>query len=267
MWIIILEAIIGVAAYFIMRSQLAKSYPIDFIKSVKWMLIAPIVQVLVFAPIGYLATHSSEIVETVDKLSRISTYTPLLGEDVNSLANFGIENGIINDTAMQNSHMGDLVMSAGISLIIGFIGIILFLIAAFILFRGIFGTIKEKLVKMANTVATITILVVGLSVAWIMTCANKAISFSDESGRYYGFIVMLVLAFVLIPFSMKFNHATSVYYSGKKDKENIATQKPQLQNKSETSKVEQLQELKNLLESGVLTQEEFDTEKQKILNS
>lgn len=66
---------------------------------------------------------------------------------------------------------------------------------------------------------------------------------------------------------MKFNHATSVYYSGKKDKENIATQKPQLQNKSETSKVEQLQELKNLLESGVLTQEEFDTEKQKILNS
>lgn len=76
MWVLILEIIIGVVAYFIMKSQLVKIYSADFVKSVKWMLIVPIVQVLVFAPIGYLATQASEVVETVDKLSRIDTYAP-----------------------------------------------------------------------------------------------------------------------------------------------------------------------------------------------
>ena len=80
--------------------------------------------------------------------------------------NLGIEYDLINDTAMQNSHMGDLVISAGITQIVGFIGVILFLIMAFLQFRGIFGTVKEKLVKKANIVAAMAILVVGLSFAW-----------------------------------------------------------------------------------------------------
>lgn len=166
MWVLILEIIIGVVAYFIMKSQLVKIYSADFVKSVKWMLIVPIVQVLVFAPIGYLATQASEVVKTVDKLSRISTYAPFFGEDVNYLVNLGIEYDLINDTAMQNSHMGDLVISAGITQIVGFIGVILFLIMAFTQFRGIFGTVKEKHIKMANTIAAMAILVVGLSFAW-----------------------------------------------------------------------------------------------------
>ena len=166
MWILILEIIIGVAGYFIMKSLLTKTYNADFIKSVKWMLIVPIVQVLVFVPIGYLATQASEMVETVDKLSRISTYAPFFGEDVNYLVNLGIEYDLINDTVMQNSHIGDLVISAGITQIVGFIGVILFLIMAFLQFRGIFGTVKEKLVKKANIVAAMAILVVGLSFAW-----------------------------------------------------------------------------------------------------
>ena len=232
MWVLILEIIIGVVAYFIMKGQLVKIYSADFVKSVKWMLIVPIVQVLVFAPIGYLATQASEVVETVDKLSRISTYAPFFGEDVNYLVNLGIEYDLINDTAMQNSHMGDLVISAGITQIVGFIGVILFLIMAFLQFRGIFGTVKEKLVKKANIVATITILVVGLSFAWVVSCTSWAINSSDD---YFGFICMFVLACILIPFSMKFHqqllrivfanpcilipfsmkfhHAVSLYYS------------------------------------------------------
>ena len=35
MWILILEIIIGVAAYFIMKNLLTKTYNADFIKSVK----------------------------------------------------------------------------------------------------------------------------------------------------------------------------------------------------------------------------------------
>ncbi len=262
MWILILEIIIGVAAYFIMKSLLTKTYNADFIKSVKWMLIVPIVQVLVFVPIGYLATQASEMVETVDKLSRISTYAPFFGEDVNYLVNLGIEYDLINDTVMQNSHIGDLVISAGITQIVGFIGVILFLIMAFLQFRGIFGTVKDKLVKKANIVATITILVVGLSFAWVVSCTSMAISSSDD---YVGFICMFVLACILIPFSMKFHHAVSLYCSGKNDKIIVPTTQRQSSNNG-SSKVEQLRELKKLLDEGFLTQEEFDNEKGKILN-
>ena len=262
MWVLILEIIIGVVAYFIMKGQLVKIYSADFVKSVKWMLIVPIVQVLVFAPIGYLATQASEVVETVDKLSRISTYAPFFGEDVNYLVNLGIEYDLINDTAMQNSHMGDLVISAGITQIVGFIGVILFLIMAFTQFRGIFGTVKEKRIKMANTIAAMTILVVGLSFAWVMTCTSKAINSSDD---YFGFICMFVLACILIPFSMKFHHAVSLYYSEKNDKIVVPTTQRQSNNNG-SSKVEQLRELKKLLDEGFLTKEEFDNEKGKILN-
>lgn len=264
MWVLIFEIIIGLLAYFIMKGQLKKNYDVSFVERVKWILIFPIVQVLVFAPVGYLATHSSEVVMAVDKLGRISTYAPFFGEDINNLVNVAIENDVIDDTVMQNSYMGDLAISAGLSQIVGFIGIILFLVMIFIQFRGIFGNAKEKSVKIANAVVTITILVVGLSFAWVMTCVNKAISFSDESGRYIGFICMFILACVLIPFALKFDSAISLFYSHKSENR---SEKIQSLNNNGNSKVEQLKELKNLLDKGILTQEEFEKEKQKILNS
>ncbi len=250
-----------------MKGQLKKVYDVSFIKRVRWMLIVPIVQVLVFAPLGYLSTHSSEVVEMVDKLGRISTYAPFFGEDVSNLVDIAIENDVIDDTVMQNSNMGELVISAGLSQIIGFVGIILFLIMIFIQFRGIFGSMKEKLVKKANVVVTITILVVGLSFAWVMTCVNKSVSFSDEGARYLGFIWMLILACVLIPFTLKFNRAVTLYYAHKEIENKSERQTVQASNNGGNSKVEQLKELKNLLDKGILTQEEFEKEKQKILNS
>lgn len=246
MWILILEIIIGLVAYFIMKGQLKKVYDVSFIKRVRWMLIVPIVQVLVFAPLGYLSTHSSEVVEMVDKLGRISTYAPFFGEDVSNLVDIAIENDVIDDTVMQNSNMGELVISAGLSQIIGFVGIILFLIMIFIQFRGIFGSMKEKLVKKANVVVTITILVVGLSFAWVMTCVNKSVSFSDEGARYLGFIWMLILACVLIPFTLKFNRAVTLYYAHKEIENKSERQTVQASNNGGNSKVEQLKELKNL---------------------
>ena len=45
-----------------------------------------------------------------------------------------------------------------------------------------------------------------------------------------------------------------------------ATEQPSPAATPSSSKVEQLQELKNMLDQGILTQEEFDNEKRKLLN-
>ena len=64
---------------------------------------------------------------------------------------------------------------------------------------------------------------------------------------------------------MKFHHAVSLYYSEKNDKIVVPTTQRQSNNNG-SSKVEQLRELKKLLDEGFLTKEEFDNEKGKILN-
>lgn len=266
MWVLVFEIIIGFVAYFIMKGQLKMNFDNSFVERIKWILIVPIVQVIVFAPIDYLSTHSSEVVTAVDKLGRISTYAPFFGDDISSLVNIAIENDVIDDTIMQNSYMGELVISAGLSQTVGFVGMILFLIMIFIQFRGIFGSANEKLIKMANITVTIIIIVVGLSFAWVMTCANKAVSLSDESGRYVGFICMFILTCFLIPFTLKFNRTIALYYSQKGTAKKSVSQTMQPLNNKETSKVEQLQELKKLLDQDILTQEEYEKEKYKILN-
>lgn len=75
-------------------------------------------------------------------------------------------------------------------------------------------------------------------------------------------------------FDIQYNNGRSSVYVGQQ--QYIASQHPQTQvqqpsvtenKKQPKSKAEQLVELKSLLDNGVLTQEEFDSEKQKILNS
>lgn len=75
-------------------------------------------------------------------------------------------------------------------------------------------------------------------------------------------------------FDIQYNNGRSSVYVGQQ--QYIAPQHPQTQvqqpsvtenKKQPKSKAEQLVELKNLLDNGVLTQEEFDSEKQKILNA
>lgn len=81
-------------------------------------------------------------------------------------------------------------------------------------------------------------------------------------------------------FDDEYNDGVSPYTQYYQQQQYAAPQQPQQQEAPQTqqqtpagnagqgkSKTEQLLELKQLLDGGILTQEEFDTEKQKILNS
>lgn len=264
--------ITGIIAYFLMKKKLTKVYDARFIEWVRWMLIVPIIQVLIFLPLGFIASQAPKIVTEFEKLGNISTWSPLLGEDINNLVKFAVENNIISDNVAPIPNMEKLETISHITQVIGIFGIIVFLIMMLIQIRGIFGQEEEKRVKLANSLASGVIVFVGMQIAWMITNIMESIGMSDGND-ISNFVFMFILTFSLIPLSNKFRGAISLYYPQKEARdmriyknEPKYMPSPTLNNKN-ISKTEQLKELKQLLDQGFLTQEEFDTEKQKILNS
>ena len=112
----------------------------------------------------------------------------------------------------------------------------------------------------------------GYAIVWVLFCWTIAVP-----------VILAIIAIIegiallckdQTEFDMQYNNGHSSVYSGQQ--QNIVTQQSQVAVQQPTttehethskSKAEQLVELKSLLDHGVLTQEEFDSEKQKVLKS
>lgn len=267
MILLILEIVAGVICYYLLKRELTQKYDVKFVERAKWMLVSPILQVLLFIPICYTSLKAMDIAMNAGKLQHLSTWTPFFGDDVNSLVDLGISSGLLDDKLFESPYYSDLVTSAAFTQLTSYIGLVVFLIMIFIQVRGIFGCVKEKRMKVANTVNTITIIVVISMVTWTSTNLNRFIN-SDNGDIVFFLIITFILIGLLILFTNKFIAATSLFYREKDaNRKMTETEKSQSANNVAFSKVEQLQELKKLLDQGFLTREEFETEKQKILKS
>ena len=266
MILLILEIVAGVVCYYLLKRELTKKYDVKFVERAKWMLVSPILQVLLFIPICYDALKAMDIAMNVGKLQHLSTWAPFFGDDVDSLVDFGISSGLLDDKFFESPYYSDLATSAVFTQLASYIGLVIFLIMIFIQVRGIFGCVKEKRMKVANTVNTITIIVITSMLIWTFTNLNKFLN-SEDDDTVILLIFTLVFIGFLILFTSKFISATSLFYREKDANYKMNDAKSSRSVNNDTiSKVEQLQELKNLLDQGFLTREEFDNEKRKILN-
>lgn len=266
MILLILEIVAGVICYYLLKRELTQKYDVKFVERAKWMLVSPILQVLLFIPICYTSLKAMDIAMNAGKLQHLSTWTPLFGDDVNSLVDLGISSGLLDDKLFESPYYSDLVTSAAFTQLTSYIGLVVFLIMIFIQVRGIFGCVKEKRMKVANTVNTITIIVVTSMLAWTFIKLNKFINSGDGNNVFLLIITFIIIGLFML-FTNKFITATSLFYREKDSNRKIQLyESSQPVHNGTISKVEQLQELKKLLDQGFLTQEEFDNEKRKILN-
>ena len=230
------------------------------------MLVSPILQVLLFIPICYNALQVMSIAMNAGKLQHLSTWASFFGDDVNSLVDLGINSGLLSDKLFESPYYNDLVTSAVFTQLASSIGLVIFLIMIIIQARGIFGCAKEKRMKIANTINSVIIIVVTSMLAWTFIKLNKFINSGDGNNVFLLIITFIIIGLFML-FTNKFITATSLFYREKDSNRKIQLyESSQPVHNGTISKVEQLQELKKLLDQGFLTQEEFDNEKRKILN-
>lgn len=139
--------------------------------------------------------------------------------------------------------------------------------APYTTFTGVLGIIAcGYLLRFVNkTFKWVWIILICILV--ISTIAACALALGGI--EYYG--LYLALSVLTMPFS--FVQLCTIFYAAGKEKEKVqvfsnTTHTPNLEKQdNQLSKTDQLFKLKELLDGGILTQEEFDSEKKKILNS
>ena len=271
MIVLVIEVIIGVAAYYFIRKKLTEKFNAEFVKSIKWMVIEPIL--LVFA-------SGTALWNSVTTFGRFSTFL-----FVNETSKLGLSDSLYSlDAAIQidsikesirNSvHFDTLGISAMISSIVGVIGLILFITMIVRLTRGFFVTGNKRVIKKAHDVVLATFIIIPLFTMWYRFTFAKCIENIDvSSGIYIALFVDIAfyigLLYYLRSSRKKFITSIDTFFSSKE--QNVISQTTEtVSNKpsrEDNSKAKQLLELKELLDKGLLTQEEFDEEKRKILNA
>lgn len=269
MIILILEIAAGIAAYYFMKKKLTEKYSEGFVKSVKWMLISPIVQILVFVPVCVSAMLYTNVITDVIRLRNAGSVSSIFGIDSMGLSDYGLGSGYAT-SLMSSPDFQDVALSAIVTAFVALVAAVLFIIMAIRQFRGIFGEGRENRVKMAHKMTLLATYAVEICLTWRAVCIfDYVFGSSDETGKYGTYIGLIIVVLVLGFFSDKFMKNASLFFEQKEADmaaKQAATEQPSPTVTPSSSKVEQLQELKSMLDRGILTQEEFDNEKRKLLN-
>lgn len=254
MIVLILIIMACIAAYYFMRKKLTEKYQNEFVKEVKWILISPIVQVAVLA---FYSIYATKINMTLDFALGMKGWVGWLGD-------------AYQVSQAYDSDFQDVALKLGFTSILGYAAIVMLLITAIIQLRGIFDYNKKRRIKAAHIVAFITTVCILVCIEWAVNSVREYTSVDyDDFDRYTSYLIKGVEVLVLGVLAAKFASATDLYYGLRNAK--IAKTKAEAKQPSPTatppiSKVEQLQELKKMLDQGILTQQEFDNEKRKLLD-
>lgn len=254
MIILIFVVVACIVAYYFMKKKLTEKYSEEFVKSVRWLLISPLVQVPVLAFVAYFAIN---IYKMLDVAFAFQGFPGLLGDAYMA-------------SHVYDSGLNDVVLQLSFASILGYVAVVLLIIMTVIQVRGIYDYSKKRHIKAAHMVSFVTTVCLLVCNEWASSSVKQSTSFLYENvDRLFSFITVAVPELLLGLFAAKFASATERYY--KLRNENFAAKQAATEQQSPTvtpssSKVEQLQELKSMLDRGILTQEEFDNEKRKLLN-
>lgn len=266
---LIIELVLCIVVYHYQKKKLTKKYHDEFVKKVKWILIEPVLQVIF---LGSIILDSLLIIKTYIYLFMNMSSSLTLSSNMYELdAAMKIDH--INAMIRNSSNFNSLALSAVFSSLIAAIGLIIFVIMIIRQIRSTFSKDNIFKAKKSHDITLITYTIVAIySFVYYFNMAKCV----EEIGNVYSLYtdytdlsVLIVLFIVIITiflvfFRKKFIKALNVYfkYKGQELKQN--TEKVNITN---SSKARQLIELKELLDKGLLTQEEFDNEKKRILNS
>ncbi len=116
---------IAVLVYFLLRKQLLKDNTIEFVKSIKYTLIVPILQVICFLPLYKSGSDSLKTVGKIDSLRDLSTYSPLFGDELGAIARSGLLPEIERTQQVQGlfntAQLLDQFVSIGLFIVIGLV--------------------------------------------------------------------------------------------------------------------------------------------------
>lgn len=269
MIVLIIQIVAGIAAYYFMKKKLAERYTADFIKSVKWILISPIVQIVVFVPACISAIMSASTINAMVRMRSIGGLEQLLGIEMSGFLARPLSYDEIT-SLMSNPAFESLAKSVVITIAVGWIAAILFTIMVIKQYRDILGQGSEKRLKTTHKVSLLATFAVEACLTWVAVNACEYMFNSpDDSSKYVPYITFIIVILVLGALSDKFVKVVPHYFA-QRDADMAAKQaaeeRPSTTAAPSTSTAEQLQELKKMLDQGILTQQEFDNEKRKLLN-
>lgn len=269
MIILILEIAAGIAAYYFMKKKLTEKYSEDFVKSVKWMLISPIVQVLVFIPACVSAIVYTNAVTDAMRLQSIADASSIFEIGFIDLLGYGIGSEIFtSDTSVPGYH--EMLLSTIVTAFTGLVAAVSYIIMAKRLFCGIFNKGSVNRVKTAHKITLLATYAVEICLTWrTIYISDYVFGPIDEKSRYTAYIGLIIVMLVLGFFFNKFMKSASVFFAQREADmaaRQATAEQPSPAATPSSSKVEQLKGLKDMLDRGILTQEEFDNEKRKLLN-
>ena len=190
------------------------------------------------------------------------------------LSDFG---GIFASTShISSKYLDSLSTIAFVVSILALLGLILFIVMIIKQIRGIFGISDGRRVKKAHGIALGTYAIVTFcSMIYFLNLAMCVSDSGNDFSLFYGyagfaarvvFFVVVLILFGLI--RKKYNTAVDLFFETREQEtaSNVAKTSQDASSNYDNSKTKQLLELKSLLDKGLLTQEEFNNEKRKILN-
>lgn len=266
--------IVCIAVYYFMKKKLQEKYNIEFVRRIKWIIRTPVLQVILLG---------------ASMLASCTIFIEYLGINIDSSDFLGAyySNSYLMDSLNEIDYAKRLIRSsqyfdslgviAFIASILALPGLVLFIIMIVKQIRGIFGISDGHKVKKAYSTTLVAYTIVTFcSMIYYLNLAMCVSDSGDNSGTftgYIGFFARLILfAILLIIFwfvRKKYDTAVDLFF-GTREQEtasNAIIASPNASCSNENSKTKQLLDLKALLDKGLLTQEEFDEEKRKILNA
>ncbi|RGM91199.1 hypothetical protein DXB82_00140 [Phocaeicola vulgatus] len=186
--------------YFFLKKQLLKTNSKEFVRSMKYAIIVPIIQAICLLPMYYVGTEMIKGAMSMDRLRDISTYTPYLG-DLGTIAEIANQNGLLPQIE-RSQEMQELIDIANTTNDFTNIGIFITIILIVLELYGIFHLEKFTKGKMQIMCGIVSIiLVIGCFLSCISL--NKLSSvlssvFSDGNISSSGFYIIPIIALLIV---------------------------------------------------------------------
>ena len=144
-----------------------------------------------------------------------------------------------------------------------------FLLVAGIFFLVIFRKAKKQKTSISQVYFNIHLawrIFIGIMLGWLLCADIIVILFGGDSDSFIEGVGPFIF-FIAFPMGVILGGGlTLVFHKHHKEQTNLTESTPKIPNDSET-KIQQITKLKELLDANAITEEEYNTEKNKILNS
>lgn len=274
MKVFIVFIIAAVVAFYFIRKKLQEKYRTEFVKKTGWVLIGPLLQV-VFLGSSILASaliFMQYLAIYIDLSEHVGLYTYNL-----YVWDAALKMDYAKELIRSSQYFDSLGVVALVASAFAVIGFVLFTVVTVQQIRGILmNGNSHKVRKAYDKILIIYTVVTLVSMAYYLNLSMCVEDCGENFGVYTDYIDFAVrvifFAAVLVCFYFlrkKFSAAVNVFFEQQEQEMVSAAGNMEMNaanGNNTVSKTRQLLELKELLDKGILTQEEYEKEKYKILN-